>query len=64
MVSPSQKIYEVMDMLSNKMGESFYNVYIYQITTVCTFNILQFYISVINILKKNYLRHSGHFYIV
>ena len=53
-----------MDMLSNKMGESFYNVYIYQITTVCTFNILQFYISIINILKKNYLRHSGHFYIV
>ena len=51
-------------MLINQMEESFHNVHIYQITTVSTFSILQFYISIINILKKNYLRHSGHFYIV
>ena len=31
-----KEIHEVMDMLINKMGESFYNVFIYQITMIYT----------------------------
>lgn len=32
-------------MLVNWMGESFHNVYVYQITTMYTLNVLQFYMS-------------------
>ena len=46
-----------MDVLVNQMGESFHNVYVYQITTMYTLDILQFcrlHLSKAEVKKKKF----------
>ena len=47
-----QKNMKVMDILTNKVGDSFHNVYIYQIITMYTLNVLQFYVNYTSIKLK------------
>ena len=43
---------KVMAILTNKVGDSFHNVYIYQIITMYTLNVLQFYVNYTSIKLK------------